>query len=260
MRLSLEIDPKAIARREIDKACANWREWVAANPVKARESKKQWAKRWRTEVSHGERVARYERNCEQWLANGRERERIFHIINEARGNGLSLRTLKIPGVRRPEFFMAGCKQTWEQGNRDGRAWASRAHAKLVKAVCYFMTHDGASFKRMADVLANGDDELTVGHTRRSAGATRLNPDPFYQEGWFNGVCQQAIPDYVVHSRFEQKPPLGPLHKCEICSAPFRSFKGLTCSPECSKEKKRRYQATYVRPKRKARRRDSRPAV
>ena len=98
--------------------------------------------------------------------------------------------------------MTEVRKTWEWGNLDGRDWARRTDAELVKAVCHFMTHDDADYEDLCEVLAT-DDEFAL-----------LNPDPIYQEGWFHGVCQQSIPRYVVHSRFEEKECL---RKCVICA-------------------------------------------
>jgi hypothetical protein len=118
-----------------------------------------------------------------------------------------------------------------RSNLDGHDWARRTDAELVKAVCHFMTHDGADYADLTDALAT-DDEFAL-----------LNPDPIYQEGWFHGVCQHSIPRYVVQSRFEQKEGM---HPCVICGKPFKAERSVkTCSPECSNERRRRYINGYA---------------
>ena len=95
----------------------------------------------------------------------------------AEWNGLKSKEVKC----NPQSFMRAVRKTWDWGNLDGRDWARRTDAELVKAVCHFMTHDDADFEDLTDLLGT-DDEFAL-----------LNPDPIYQEGWFHGVCQHSIP-------------------------------------------------------------------
>ena len=176
MKLSLEGDPRQTreertararayrARHPEDKEKTNrlHREWYRADPLH---------RRLQTQNEH-----RYAKHYDQWLAEGRDRERTFHIINEARGRGQTYEQIKIParmssnksGCGHAESFMLQAQETWQWGNRDGCDWARRADKTLVNIVCRFMKGN-ATFEKMLDVLANDEEFSTI------------NPDPIYQD-------------------------------------------------------------------------------
>lgn len=234
MRMTVEIDPQARSKK-----CRAYSRTYYQNvgrfnrdPVQHRQA----LQRWRAAHPLYHRAKYYERNIDRWIVEGGKREKIFHSINDARGRGELWLEIAKTINRNPQSFMRAVRETWDWGNLDGRDWARRTDAELVKAVCDFMTHDDADYADLTDALAT-DDEFAL-----------LNPDPIYQEGWFHGVCQHSIPRYVVNSRFELKEGM---HKCVICGTPFKAKRSVkTCSAECAAENRRRYINDYQRKKRK----------
>ena len=233
MRMTVEIDPLARSKKNREHGRTYYQNVGRFN--RDPEQHRERLRRWHAAHPLYQRARYYERNIDRWIAEGSRREKTFHIINEARERGEKWIQIRKRVKCAPTAFMTEVRKTWQWGNLDGRDWARRTDAELVKAVCHFMTHDDADYENLCEVLAT-DDEFAL-----------LNPDPIYQEGWFHGVCQQVIPRYVVHSRFEEKKCL---RKCVICAKPFKGERGVkTCSAECAAENRRRYVKDWQKKKR-----------